>query len=161
MSDAATRLWRLLDLVAKEDHHLAGVSGRLFADVKGDVAAAWLASVLGTPEGIDRLESFVGKFSRMQDTMMDKLLPTFLVAVGERTGTVLDNLNLAQKLGFVSDPNAWVAMRLLHNRLVHEYVDDLVELAAALQKARDLTGQLSETHTAIRRYADEHLLAAP
>jgi len=38
---------------------------------------------------------------------------------------------------------------------------DLVELAAALQKARDLTGQLSETHSAIRRYADEHLRAAP
>jgi hypothetical protein len=161
VSDAATRLWQLLDLVAREDHHLAGVTGRLFADAKGDVTAAWLKPVLGSPEGIDRLESFVGKFSRMQDTIMDKLPPAFLVAAGERTGTALDNLNLAHKLGFISDPDAWLAMRLLRNRLVHEYVEDLVELAAALQKARSLKNQLTETYGAIRRYAAEHLQHTP
>lgn len=136
---------------------MAGVTGRLFAGLEGDVAPPWLTSALSTPEGIDRLESFVGKFSRMQDTLMDKLLPAFLLSVGERTGTALDNLHLAQKLGFVSDPDAWLAMRLLRNRLVHEYVDDLAELAAALQRARELTRELSATHAAIRRYADQHL----
>lgn len=161
MRASPTRLWRLLDLVAREDRHLAGVTGRLFAGLEGDVTPLWLTAVLGTPEGIDRLESFVGKFSRMQDTLMDKLLPAFLLAAGERTGTALDNLNLAQKLGFVSDPDAWLAMRLLRNRLVPEYVDDPAELAAALQRARQLTRQLSETHAAIRRYADEHLNPPP
>jgi uncharacterized protein with HEPN domain len=157
VSGAAIRLWRLLDLVAREDDLLTGVTERLFGGLHSDVTPEWLESVLGKPEGIDRLESFVGKFSRMQDTMMDKLLPAFLLAVGERTGTALDNLNLAQKLGFVSDPDAWLAMRLLRNRLVHEYVDDLAELAAALQRARELTRELRETHRSIRDYADEHL----
>jgi hypothetical protein len=31
-------------------------------------------------------------------------------------GTALDKLNLAQKLGLVSDPDAWLAMRLLRDR---------------------------------------------
>ncbi len=31
---------------------------------------------------------------------MDKLLPVFLLACGERTGTAIDNLNLAQRLRF-------------------------------------------------------------
>jgi uncharacterized protein YutE (UPF0331/DUF86 family) len=34
----------------------------------------------------------------------------------------------------VSDPDQWLAMRRLRNRLVHEYVDDPEELAAALEK---------------------------
>jgi hypothetical protein len=80
-----TSLWRLLDLVAREDRHLAGLTGRLFAGLEGDVTPLWLTAVLATTEGIDRLESFVGKFSRMQDTLMDKLLPAFLLAVGERS----------------------------------------------------------------------------
>lgn len=104
MTGAIERLWYLLALVGREAEQLLGVSSRLF----------------------------VGKFSRMQDTMMDKLLPTFLVAIGERSATALDNLNLAHKLQFVTDPDAWLAMRLLRNKLVHEYVEEVAELAAVI-----------------------------
>ncbi|NMG29026.1 hypothetical protein [Aromatoleum evansii] len=129
MTGAIERLWYLLALVGREEEQLLGVSSRLF----------------------------VGKFSRMQDTMMDKLLPTFLVAIGERSATALDNLNLAHKLQFVTDPDAWLAMRLLRNKLVHEYVEDVAELAAALVKARDLTGELSRSFRVIREYAGHSL----
>ncbi|MCU0833416.1 MAG: nucleotidyltransferase substrate binding protein [Chromatiaceae bacterium] len=141
MTDPVERVWQLLDLVSREDQQLAGVTARLFATATGDLAVEWLTSLLGTPEGIDRLESFVGKFSRMQDTIVDKLLPALLVATGERRGTALDNLNLAHKLGFVSHPDAWLGMRLLRNRLVHEYVEDLADLAAALQKGSRFDGR--------------------
>ena len=157
MTEAGQRLHRLLELVAREDEHLRGVIDRLFPAGEAEVSASWLTGVLATPEGIDRLESFVGKFSRMQDTMMDKLLPAFLEAVGERTGTALDNLNRAQRLGLVTDPDQWLGMRLLRNRLVHEYVEDPAELAGALTKARTLAGDLSKTYRAIRAYADRHL----
>lgn len=156
MNGPAARLWYLLELVGREEVHLLGVSSRLFGGC-GQVTAAWLEGVLAAPEGIDRLESFVGKFSRMQDTMMDKLLPTFLVAIGERSSTALDNLNLAHRLNFVTDPEAWLGMRMLRNRLVHEYVDDSAELAAALGKARELAGELSKTFRAIRDYAARNL----
>lgn len=150
-----TRLWQLLDLVSRESLQLQGVLGRLFGDA--EPTAAWLDGVLATPEGIDRLESFVGKFARMQDTMMDKLLPVFLVASGERTGTALDNLNLAHRLGFVTDPDAWLFMRRLRNRLVHEYVEDAAELCAALVKARQLADELTTSYRLILDYASSHL----
>lgn len=156
MTESNTRLQQLLDLVARESLHLQGVYARLFAGI--EPTGQWLEAVLATPEGIDRLESFVGKFSRMQDTMMDKLLPIFLQACGERTGTALDNLNLAQRLGFVEDPDAWLAMRRIRNRLVHEYVEDLEELAAALAKARQLTTELTNTYASIRDYAVGHYM---
>lgn len=153
-----TRLWQLLELVSRESHHLQGVSARLFGDAEPTVA--WLDGVLATPEGIDRLESFVGKFAHMQDTMMDKLLPVFLAASGERTGTALDNLNLAHRLGFVTDPDAWLAMRRLRSRLVHEYVEDTAELCAALVKARELAGELTASYRGILNYASSRLPGA-
>lgn len=153
--DNHARLWQLLELASRESEHLQGVVSRFFID--GELTVDWLDTVLATPEGIDRLESFVGKFARMQDTMMDKLLPVFLLSVGERTGTALDNLNLAQRLGFVGEPDAWLAMRRLRNRLVHEYVEDTAELAAALAKARVLVTELIECHRRLLAYSTEHI----
>jgi uncharacterized protein with HEPN domain len=156
MTDTHTRLWRLIDLVAKEELHLFGVIARLFDDLSPTVSASRLEMLLRSPEGIDRLESFVGKFSRMQDTVMDKLIPAFLDATGEQTGTALDNLNRLHRIGFVTNPDAWIGMRRLRNKLVHEYVEDITELAAALQKARSLADELRHTFRAIRTYADEN-----
>lgn len=163
MNPAVSRLWQLLDLAEKEDAHLLGVRARLFPGRGASgFEPAELAAALGSPETIDRLESFVGKFARLQDTLMDKLLPAFLRAVGEPVGSALDNLNRAQRLGLVTQPAEWVAMRLLRNRLVHEYVDDEAELAAALEKARGMVDVLHGAYVAIRaRVANTPELARP
>jgi hypothetical protein len=39
------------------------------------ITPAWIESLIAKPAGRDCLEAFVGKFSRMQDTLIDKLLP--------------------------------------------------------------------------------------
>jgi hypothetical protein len=155
MSADRERLWQILAVVAKEAAYLDAVMQRFFP-VAGDLSPVWLEALLATPEGIDRLESFVGKFSRMQDTIVDKLLPQFLLAVGENPASALDNLHRAERLGFVDDPDLWLAMRRLRNRLVHEYVDDLAELAAALGKARTASGELFKTFHGIRYYAERN-----
>ena len=159
MTAVRQQLWQLLRLVEKEDLHLQGVTGRLFRGrSRADPSSTdWLAKKLASPRGIDTLESFVGKFSRMQDTLMDKLLPTFLQSVGESVGTALDNLNRAQRLGLVQNPDAWLSMRLLRNRLVHEYVDDLSELNAALAQACALVQELHTAFLAINAYATARL----
>ncbi|MHB1084275.1 MAG: hypothetical protein ACYCZA_05475 [Thiobacillus sp.] len=158
MTGTVHRLWQILGVVEKEALYLRSVISRLFPQA-GALTADQLQNLLDTPEGIDRLESFVGKFSRMQDTLVDKLLPTFLLAVGEEPGTALDNLLRAEKLGFVSHADAWLAMRHLRNRLVHEYVDDPLEFAAALEKARAMSAELFLAYDAIKRYAAEKLPA--
>lgn len=50
-----------------------------------------------------------------------------------------------------------MSMRMLRNRLVHEYVEDLTELAAALSKARILVPELQHCYEAVRHYADQHI----
>jgi uncharacterized protein with HEPN domain len=156
VTELREHLWQVLDIVQKENAYLHDVMQRLFRQ-QATLTPAWLEALLATPEGIDRLESFVGKFSRMQDTMMDKLLPIFLMAAGEKPGTALDNLNQAQRLGFVKDPDQWLAMRRLRNRLVHEYVDDPAELLAALDMARALPTELQDTYRAIKAYVENRL----
>lgn len=156
MTEIIQRLWQILGVVEKEGDYLQAVIQRLFPE-QDIVNSRWVEKLLATPEGIDRLESFVGKFSRMQDTLVDKLLPHFLLAVGEEPGTALDNLRRIERLGMVSDSDQWLAMRRLRNRLVHEYVDDLAELAAALEQARKAASELCKTFDGIRSYAKKNL----
>lgn len=151
MNPAQQRCWQTLGVVEKEAFHLRDVAGRLFD--APELTVDWLRRLLENPEGRDRMEAFVGKFSRLQDTLIDKLLPQFLAAVGEKTGTALDNLRRAERLQLLADPDQWLSMRQLRNRLVHEYVADLAELAAALRAARPLVDALLLTGQAFRRAA--------
>lgn len=147
MSDEAQqRLDRLLALVAREGEHLLGVRQRLFGRTGTEIDAAWLERVLASPEGIDRLESFGAKFSRMQDTLVDKLLPAFLAAAGELPGAAIDNLSRAERLGLIDEADAWIAMRRLRNRLVHEYFDNPEEMFPALDAARRFTDALQSAY---------------
>lgn len=79
----------------------------------------------------------------MQDTLAGALLPRLLDALLEPVGSVLDNLNRAERLGWIRSASDWAAVRVLRNRMVHEYVRDAQELVDALQAAhgavRDLT----------------------
>ncbi|MGC2457086.1 MAG: hypothetical protein WA435_03730 [Gallionellaceae bacterium] len=152
MSDAQKRLWQTLALIEKEGVYLEDVAGRLFA--VPEITAEWIERLIASPEGRDRLEAFVGKFSRMQDTLIDKLLPNYLAAVGEKPGAVIDNLNRAERLGLLADTDRWLSMRRLRNRLVHEYVEDRAELAAALTQARAMTGELLDACRVLRSSAE-------
>lgn len=76
------RLVQLLDLVRKEDRHLLAVRGRLIPNGT-TIDLAWLEATIADDIGADRLEAFGSRFSRMQDTVTDKLIPQLLVAAGE------------------------------------------------------------------------------
>ncbi len=59
MTEATRRLWQTLSVVEKEAFYLQSVMQRLFPR-QGAISAAEMESLLGTPEGIDRLESIRG-----------------------------------------------------------------------------------------------------
>ncbi len=112
---------------------------------------------LNEPQLIDVLESFTAKFSRMQDTIADKLLPVFLTAAGETTGTVIENLNRAEKLSLISNTQDWLIARGLRNKLVHECIDNIHELSDAVKLAQKFVIELIKTQYAIKTYASERL----
>ena len=68
----------------------------------------------------ERLDAFVSRFGRLQDTVGDKLLPALLTALAEKTGPAIDNLDKAEKFGFIESADGWMEMRRLRNQMVHE-----------------------------------------
>lgn len=93
----------------------------------------------------ERLDAFVSRFGRLQDTVGDKLLPALLIALAEKTGPAIDNLDRAEKFGFIESADAWMEMRKLRNQMVHEYIEDLVVLASALRSGHAFVPTLVAT----------------
>ena len=58
---------------------------------------------------------------------------TLLAALGEKPSSAIDNLDRAERLGLLKSVDEWMTMRNLRNQMVHEYVEDPVVLASALQ----------------------------
>lgn len=126
----ASRLQFLLRVVRKEAAYLAETDRRLFSTGFSLEDAARLET---EPDLAERVDAFVGRFSRLQDTAGDKLLPVFLNALGETPGAAIDNLDRAERLGLLDSVDDWMVMRRLRNQMVHEYVEDPVILCSALQ----------------------------
>ena len=127
---AIERLRFLCRVTERESQHLQQTSQRLFVP---DFSVEWVRQLDTNVELGERVEAFVGRFGRLQDTLGDKLLPALLAAHGERVATVADNLDKAERLGWVLSADNWFAMRALRNQMVHEYVEDPLVLVSALQ----------------------------
>lgn len=126
----ALRMQFLARVVRKECQHLTTTDQRLF-DTEFSLAQAMRLEA--EPDLAERVEAFVSRFGRLQDTVGDKLLPTLLTALGEKPASVIDNLDRAERLGLLKSADEWLVMRQLRNQMVHEYVEDLAILADALQ----------------------------
>ena len=115
---------------------LQATDQRLFAEAFTPQRAATLR---GDALLSERLDAFSARFARLQDTAGDKLLPALpalLARLGEPVGSVLDNLDKAARLGWLTQPSEhWLAARALRNRMVHEYIRDSALLAQAVNEA--------------------------
>ncbi|MDO8437140.1 MAG: hypothetical protein Q7S69_03110 [Nitrosomonadaceae bacterium] len=126
----ALRLQFLTRVVHKECQHLATTDQRLF---DGMFTLKQAAQLEADPDLAERVEAFVGRFGRLQDTVGDKLLPILLTALGEKTSAAIDNLDRAERLGLLKSADEWMVMRNLRNQMIHEYVEDPAILINALQ----------------------------
>jgi hypothetical protein len=123
------RLHHLLAVAAAEERNLLATGDRLF----GSAEATDVAKAVGLdPVIAERVEAFIARFSRLQDLLGDKLLPLILRMSGEEPQPVVANLDRAERYGWLDSADAWLRVRKLRNRLVHEYVDQPPDLAEAL-----------------------------
>jgi hypothetical protein len=158
MDAARQRLSFLLDTVALEVEHLQGTDGRLFAEPFTPERAARLRDDAVLAE---RLDAFSARFARLQDTAGDKLLHALLTCLGEPVGSVLDNLDLAARLGLLAaTSDDWIAARTLRNRMVHEYIRRPEVLSQAVNEAHIAIPMLTSFVQACRDYAQARGLVA-
>ncbi|MCK9532900.1 MAG: hypothetical protein M0R77_20695 [Gammaproteobacteria bacterium] len=136
------RLQFLARVVRRECKHLNTTDQRLFSE---PFTAQRVAGLETDPDLAERVEAFVARFARLQDTLGDKLLPALLAALGETPGAVVDNLDRAERLGLLESADEWLAVRRLRNQMIHEYVEDPVVLSDALQSGHAFVPTLFST----------------
>ena len=140
------RLAFLARMIRKEIHYLQLTDRRLFDVPFTREKAERLEKEV---ELAERVDAFVSRFGRLQDTVGDKLLPNYLNAVGEKNGSAVDNLNRAEKLGLIYSAEIWMALRDFRNQMVYEYMEDLDKLTEALNKGHEHVSTLTADATRI------------
>ncbi len=143
------RLEFLVRVTRKECKHLLDTDGRLFSNLFTIEEAKKIEI---DPTLAERLDAFVARFGRLQDTVGDKLLPALLAALAEKIGPAIDNLDKAEKFGLIESADGWMEMRRLRNQMVHEYIEDLAVLTSALRSGHAFVPELT---AAARRCAAE------
>jgi len=143
----AERFLQTLEIVAREGKHLTYSWNSLFGKT---IEAGWVRNLEQDPVCAERLEAFVSRFGRMQDTMADKLLPRWLLALAEVPGSQIETLNRAERLGVLASTERWLEARNLRNRLVHEYITGPARFAEDLMLAREYSLMLLDTFNRLR-----------
>ncbi len=110
------RLQFLDRVVQRECTQLQRTANRLFAEPFTSEKAKTLAEDDAFSE---RVEAFVSRFLRLQDTLGDKLVPLVLSLLGEQQLANIDALDKAERLGWVGSADEWYAIRQLSHLLAH------------------------------------------
>jgi len=90
-------------------------------------------------EMLSYIDQMFFRFSKLQDTMGDKIFPYLLGLLGEEVKSMpyIDRLNRLEELEIIL-ANDWIALRKERNEIAHEYsynVDDLIESINHIHKA--------------------------
>ncbi len=123
------RLRFLREVTELEARYLAQTDARLFAT---PLSVAQVQRLPSEPDTAERVDAFVARLGRLQDGLTDKLLPALLQRLAEPVGPVIDNLNRAERWGWLNSTDDWLRLRQLRNRMIHEYVKDPAVLSDAL-----------------------------
>lgn len=78
-------------------------------------------------EQISFFELLTSRMGKLQDTMGAQLFPLTLALIGEQNErhSMIDKLNLLEKLGFIDRASFWQDLRNLRNEITHEYENEL------------------------------------
>lgn len=92
-------------------------------------------ALTASEEGLWLLDQIAYRYAKLQDTL-GRLLRWFLACQGEAVEhlTMLDVVNLAEKLGFDLTEEDWMQLRGLRNVIAHEYPDSAHEIAQAVNE---------------------------
>lgn len=88
------RLWALARVVRRDAEYLVQTDGRLFGQIFDAERARTLPL---NPELAERVDAFVARFGRLQDTLADKLLPALLRQLAQPVRSAVENLDRAPR----------------------------------------------------------------
>ena len=116
--------------------------------------------LLENPEIVETIDSFIFRFSKMQDSMGEKLFPLILEILGEETRNkpFIDILNKLEKLEFIPSANEWKKLRNLRNSLTHTYPWEKEILLEEIKEALSAADKIVEIYKQIKEKLKPYLL---
>lgn len=87
-----------------------------------------------TKDQVQDIDQFLFRFSKLQDTMGDKIFRLILQKYEGSSTNVpfIDMLNKLEKLGCITSAKEWIHLRKLRNEVAHQYDDEPEEMSQAI-----------------------------
>ena len=103
------------------------------------------------------LDQFAYRYTRLQDDMGARLMPSVLKALGEDIAPVsaIDRFIRLEQLGWLDSADDWLVLRQVRNQFAHDYPDSPTERFERLQAAIQAAGQLLMIMAQFKRKAIE------
>ncbi len=105
-------------------------------------------------EKIKTIDSFIYRFSKVQDRMGEKFFPLVLAELYEYKSTMalIDVLHRLEKLELLPSTDQWIEYRKLRNILTHEYPDNKDEIIEAINASIEAYLDMKKVyHTMLER----------
>jgi hypothetical protein len=106
------------------------------------------------PDDVEPIDQLIYRFSKLQDTMGEKLFPIILSILEENVDgmPMIDIINKMEKLSIIESADNWLFLRKLRNELAHEYPDEPGLQAQILNKLVLETNRLIDIFRKIEDY---------
>jgi len=100
------------------------------------------------------IDQYLFRFSKLQDSIGNKLFRNILAAIGEDIDNMpfIDIFNRLEKLSLVNDIESWFELRQIRNDLSHNYEDDKDELCEIINNIYLKKDQLFSYFHKIEKY---------
>ncbi|NDP39370.1 MAG: hypothetical protein GZ093_11560 [Rhodoferax sp.] len=103
------------------------------------------------------LDQFAYRYTRLQDDMGARLMPTILRALGEDVAAMpaFDRFARLEQLGWLPSADDWNVLRQIRNQFAHDYPDTVNErferLQAAIGAAQQMIAVMAQIEGKIRQ----------
>ena len=106
-------------------------------------------------ENVEILDSIAYRFAKFQDTLGKALKLWFsLKGEGVENLTIIDVINLAEKMDFSINKKIWWDTRSLRNRFSHEYEKNYLKIAIALNDIYEFYPKLEKILNELKNRSD-------
>lgn len=103
-------------------------------------------------ESIKTIDTFIYRFSKIQDYMGEKLFPGVLYTLGEYKSSMSfrDILHKLERLEFIESARRWMDFREIRNALTHEYPDNNDEIIEGIKLSLNAYKEIKNIYDKIK-----------
>lgn len=108
-------------------------------------------------ETVAAIDQLLFRYSKLQDAMGQRLFPAILQLGGEWRDdeTFIDKLNRLERIGAIPSTETWNTLRVIRNRMTHEYPDSPEQNAANVNRVAASITDLAATLDQADHFARE------